>query len=84
MIVLGILAVWFCWQVLEHWLFADRWVWCLIVGVLGVGWQCLEDWDLWWHGLGIGGGALLLALVADLLLLVTDWVKVQVLRKGRG
>ena len=83
MTILGILAIWLAWTTAERWVDADRWVWYLIVAVLGIGWQCLDGLDRWWYGVGIGGGVVLLSLVTDLLLVLTDWCRVSVLRHQR-
>jgi hypothetical protein len=82
---LGILAVWIAWQVLDVFLvFAAPWVWWLVCIALGVGYAvAFIDLDNWWWGLGIGGGAVFIGLVADLMLLAGDACKVHVLRNSR-
>ena len=37
----------------------------------------------WWLGLGLGGAAKLLMLLADVLLVTADWIRVHVLRANR-
>ena len=83
MIILGVFAVWLVWQVAEFWLTAPRWAWLVAVAVMGVGWQLLVDTTYWWQGVGIGGAAAAFALVADLILVATDRVKLDVLRRNR-
>jgi hypothetical protein len=43
--------------------------------VLGVGGQALISPDKLWLGLGIGGLAMVLSRLADLLLVTADWVR---------
>lgn len=83
---LGIFAVWIAWQALDYFLeFSQPWVWWLIVVGLGVGYQCaFMTYQDWWMGLGIGGAAVFLGLVADLMLLAGDACKVHVLRNARS
>ena len=83
MILLGVLAVWLTWHTSERWVDADRWVWYLGGAALGIGWQLLDGWNHWWYGVGIGGAVVLLSLVADLLLVLTDLCKVSVLNRQR-
>jgi hypothetical protein len=80
--LLLILAVWGVWTLLETLIEDDigDWVWILLALILGLGAQLLLDWDQWYLGLGIGGGAVLLMRLTDLLLVTTDWVRVHVLR----
>lgn len=78
--VLGVFAVWLVWQVAEVWLESPRWSWYLIAAGLGIGWELLIDPSQWWLGVGIGGAAAVLTLVADLILVAGDAAKVTVLR----
>jgi hypothetical protein len=82
MSALGILAVWLTWTLLEQIIEGPKWAWMLVAVALGSGWQLLVDWDRWYLGIGIGGGAALLILVTDLLLVLTDFVRVTVLRRS--
>ncbi len=75
------LAVWGVRQFAEA-LLEDvpTWMWrggCLALGVAG---QCLIDYQDWWYGLAWGSAALLLTMVSDLLLVVTDRTMVSNLR----
>ena len=80
----GILSLWLVVTVAETWIEVPRWVWYLSMAVLGIGWELLaDDASRWWLGLGIAGGAAALALVTDLVLVLTDWVRMQVLRRTR-
>ena len=81
MILLGILAVWLAWLAVEAVIEMPKLAWYGLAAALGVGWQLLADWDKWWLGLGIGGGATLLFLLTDLILVATDAAKVTVLRR---
>jgi len=79
--LLGIFAVWLAILLAESWLEMPGWAWRATAAVLGVAWICLYDWHHWWQGVGIGGGAVALGLVMDLLLVLTDFVRVQVLNR---
>ena len=81
---LGILAVWILWTLAEHFIEAPRWIWLLAAIVAGVVWEVALNPSWWWLGLGVGGGAALLALLADLILVATDAAKVHVLRNSRS
>jgi len=83
---LGIFALWLAWQVADAFVeFSQSWVWWVILGVAGVSYQCAfinPSW--WWMGLGIGGAAVFLGLLTDLMLVAGDACKVHVLRNSRG
>ena len=80
----GILALWLAVTVAESWIEVPKWTWYLSMAVLGIGWELLVDnASQWWLGIGLAGGAAALALVTDLILVVTDWVRMQVLRRTR-
>ena len=80
----GILALWLTVTVAESWIEVPKWTWYLSMAVLGIGWELLVDnASQWWLGIGLAGGAAVLALVTDLLIVVTDWVRMQVLRRTR-
>ena len=80
----GILALWLAVTVAESWIEVPKWTWYLSMAVLGIGWELLVDnASQWWLGIGLAGGAAVLALVTDLLIVVTDWVRMQVLRRTR-
>lgn len=81
MILLGILAVWLVWLAVEAVIEMPKVAWYGLAATLGIGWQLLVNWEEWWLGLGIGGGATLLFLVTDLILVATDAAKVTVLRR---
>ena len=84
-LVLGVFAVWIAWQIANIWLTAEPWVWWCVCVVAGVAWVCAfisPSW--WWEGLGVGGGAVFVGLVADCLLLLGDFARVSVLRNSRS
>lgn len=78
-----VFAVWAIWSAIAAYLDASEWVWRLLPLALGVGGQCLLDAHRWWLGLGLGGAAVLLMRIGDLLLVTADWVKVAVLRSQK-
>ena len=80
---LGVLAVWLVWLCLEQVIEMPRIAWYGLAALLGCGWELLVEPKEWWLGTGIGGGAALLFLVTDLILVATDAAKVSVLRKTR-
>jgi hypothetical protein len=82
-LILGTFTVWAVLLVAEEWIVAPRWAWRASAGLLGVGWICLYAPSHWWHGLGVGGAAVALALVTDLVLVLADWVRTQVLKGVR-
>lgn len=79
-LVLGAFALWVVWEVAARFLEADLWIWRVILVAAGVGWAVLLH-DHWWLGIGVGGVAAFLGLLADLILLATDFLRVQVLKK---
>jgi hypothetical protein len=81
--VVVVFGVWALWSLLALFLEASPWVWIVVPLVLGVVGQVLIDYDKWWLGLGLGGAAIFLMRLADLLLVTTDWIRVLVLRAGR-
>jgi hypothetical protein len=81
--VLGIFAVWLVWLGLERLIEMPRLAWYALAVALGCGWELLVEPKNWWLGTGIGGGAALLFLLTDLILVATDAAKVSVLRKTR-
>jgi hypothetical protein len=83
---LGIFALWLAWQVADVFVeFSQPWVWWVILAVAGVGYQCaFLNLSFWWMGLGVGGAAVFLGLLTDLMLVASDAAKVHVLRNSRG
>lgn len=82
---LGILAIWLAWQIAQHFLTADQWIWWVLLGVFGVAYEvAFMNPSYWWLGVGIGGGAAFLGALADLMLLAGDAAKVHVLRNSRS
>jgi hypothetical protein len=82
---LGVPAIWIVWQIAKYFLTAEEWIWWTLCMVAGVAWVVAfinPSW--WWQGLGVGGAAVFLGLVADFLLLVGDAAKVHVLRNSRS
>jgi hypothetical protein len=82
--VLGMMAVWILWTLAEHFIEASRWIWMVAAIVAGIAWECMINFSWWWLGIGVGGGAALLMLLTDLLLVATDLCKVSVLRNTRS
>lgn len=83
--LLAVLTIWLLWQFADHWLVFSRWVWLLAAAVLGVGAKlALDGWDRWYLGMGLGGAAVVLYALTDLILVVTDLAKVAVLRNPRS
>lgn len=82
--VLGVLAVWILWTIAYHFLEAPQWVWYSLAIVAGVAWEVMLNPSWWWLGVGVGGGAVFLYLLADLVVLATDLAKVWVLRHTRS
>ena len=76
-------AVWVLWIIAAQFLEFPDWAWRCIAVVLGVGGVILVERDDWYLGIGVGGFAAFLVLVADLLLVTSDWVRVAVLRHTR-
>lgn len=81
--VLGVFAVWLALTLADIWIVAPRWTWYLSAAVAGVAWESAEDLSRWWWGIGVGGAATFLGLLADLVLVATDQAKVAVLRNSR-
>jgi hypothetical protein len=82
---LGVFAIWVVWQIADVFLTADRWIWWSLCLIAGVAWMCAfvnPSW--WWQGLGVGGAAVFLGVVADCLLLLGDFCRVSVLRNSRS
>jgi hypothetical protein len=80
----GILSLWLVLTAAEPWIEMPKWMWYLILVMLGIGWELLaEEGDRWWLAFGLAGGAVLFSQVTDLLLVLTDWVRMLVLRRTR-
>ena len=80
----GILSLWLVMTGVEPWIEMPKWMWYLTLTILGIGWELLADnQDRWWLAFGLAGGAVALGQVTDLLIVVTDWVRMQVLRRTR-
>lgn len=82
--LLGVLAVWILWTIAVHFLEAPDWLWRTIAIAAGVAWECALNPSWWWLGVGVGGGAAILMLLSDLVLVATDSARVHVLRNTRG
>lgn len=80
---LVILGVWGLVYLSEELLeFTHKWSVRLLYVALGlVGAVCIHPAD-WWWGFGYGGAAMVLALLTDLLLVVTDRVRFIVLQQA--
>jgi hypothetical protein len=81
--VVVVFGVWALWSLIAAFWEASPWVWIVVPLALGVVGQVLIDYDRWWLGIGLGGAALFLMRLADLLLVTTDWIRVLVLRAQR-
>jgi hypothetical protein len=81
--VIAALAVWWVWLAVLPWITAPEWFWTILITVLGIGAALLIDPSTAYWGLGIAGGSLLVKRVEELLLLVADRVRVDVLRNTR-
>lgn len=80
----GIFSLWLVVTAGQTWVVMPKWAWYLSTVALGIGWELLaDDASHWWLGVGIAGAAMALALVTDLVLVLTDWVRLQVLRRTR-
>jgi hypothetical protein len=78
-----VFGIWALWSLASLFWEASPWVWIVVPLALGVAGQVLIDYHDWWLGFGLGGGALFLMRLADLLLVTADWIRVLVLRAGR-
>lgn len=81
--VLGVFAVWIAWTIAQHFLEAPPWLWYSLAVTAGIVWEVALNPSWWWLGVGVGGGAVFVYLLADLVLLATDLAKVSVLRRTR-
>jgi hypothetical protein len=81
--VVVVFGVWALWSLLTLFVEASPWVWVVVPLVLGVIGQALVDYEQWWLGIGLGGAAIFVMRLADLLLVTTDWIRVHVLRAQR-
>jgi hypothetical protein len=80
--LLGALAVYWIWTLIETYLTAPQWGWYLIVTAQSLLLQTIFiDAEEWQWGLAIAGLANLFHLVSDLLLVTSDRVRVEVLRR---
>lgn len=82
--LLGVTAVWVITALAYFWVTGPQWFWYLASAVLGIGWELLVDPSTWWLGVGIGGAGAILTLVTNLITVLTDDVKLAVLRHSRG
>ena len=81
--VLGMLAIWIVWSIATHFLIVPTWAWYGGALVAGIGWELLVEPSTWYFGIGVGGGAAVLMLLTDLVLVVTDSTRVTLLRNRR-
>lgn len=82
--LLAVLTVWAVWNLASTFYEASEAVWLAVTLVLGIGAQILIDLDHWWWGVGIGGAAVLVMRLSDLLLVTADWIRFAALRQQRG
>ena len=78
----AVLGVWAVWNALATYVEGPGWFWTVLPLVLGIGGQALIDASTWWWGLGIGGAAILVMRLNDLLLVTADWIRVTLLQRG--
>jgi hypothetical protein len=84
-LVLATFTLWLAMQVAGVWLSLPGWAWWLLAAIAGFGLKlALDGWSRSWLGLGLGGAAVFLTALSDLILVATDSVKVAVLRNSRG
>ena len=81
--LIGALAVFWVWTLVQKWVEAPEWAWYLGITVLSIGWQLLVAPEDWYYGVGIAGLTLIVRRIDDLLLLLGDRVRVDVLRTTR-
>ena len=81
--LLVVFAVWGLWVLAATQLVFPEWGWIAFALGAGVAGQCMINPSYWWLGLGLGGAAKLLMLIADLLLVGADLIRVHVLRANR-
>jgi hypothetical protein len=81
--LLGALAVYMIWMLIQTWISAPEWAWYVFVAVLGIITGLIIDADAWYWGIGIAGASVLVRRVDDLLLVTADRVRVDVLRNTR-
>jgi hypothetical protein len=81
--VLGMLAIWLVWTLAGYLIIVPTWVWYLGALAAGIAWELLVEPSTWWLGIGVAGGAAVLMLVTDLIMVATDSAKVTVLRHRR-
>jgi hypothetical protein len=77
------LGVWVIWNTMSQFFEAAPAFWALLPIGLGVGGQCILDYRSWYLGIGLGGLAVILMRISDLLLVAADWFRVAVLRHQR-
>lgn len=75
------LAVWFLWNVALSVVTVPDWFQYLIVIAVSIGGAVLVEPSNWWYGVGLAGVSSAMMLVGDLLLVTTDWIRAQVLRR---
>ena len=81
--LLVVFAVWGLWVLAATELDLPEWGWLTFALAAGVAGQCMINPSYWWLGLGLGGAAKFLMLLADVLLVTADWIRVHVLRANR-
>jgi len=78
--LLGALAVFWLWTLIQTWLSAPEWAWYILITVLGLVTGLIIDSDEWYWGLGVTALAFLLRRLDDVLLVTADRVRVEILK----
>jgi hypothetical protein len=79
--VLGALAVFWIWIVVESVVSMPEWAWYVAITAFGLLTGLVIDLDTWYWGLALSAVAYLLKRLDDLLLVAADRVRVEVLRR---
>lgn len=83
--VLATFTLWLTLQVAGVWLSLPGWAWWLASATAGVAIKlALDGWSNCWLGVGLGGAAVFLNLLSDLILVATDVSKLAAFRNSRG
>ena len=75
------LAVWFLWNVWIGLVIVPEWVTYGLFTGISIGGAAWVEPDNWWYGFGLMGLSSAMMLVADLLLVTTDWIRTRVLSR---
>lgn len=78
--VFGVFAVQ---SLMSTYITAPKWFWVGLPVALGIGSACLIDLSRWWLGIGVAGAAMFVKVAEALLLMLTDYVMIEIQRGGR-